>query len=109
MAPGAVNWSAVGQQALAAAASSLGSSWTTVRTSAEHSVQMLVDTAEYIAENEDTLDADERNLLVKNQKAAMENVLIGYEAIGIVAAEQAVAAAWGVVSKALSTVIGAVL
>jgi hypothetical protein len=39
----------------------------------------------------------------------MKNVLLGYEAIGIASAEQAVAAAWGVVSSALQTSIGAAL
>lgn len=38
----------------------------------------------------------------------MKNVLLGYEAIGIAAAEQAVPAVWQVVSNALGTVLRAV-
>jgi hypothetical protein len=100
------DWSAIAKQAVAAAASSLGATWSTVGPAAQHSIQMLTDTAEYIAANADQLKPDEYQLLINNQKLAMQNVLLGYEAIGIAAAEQAVAAAWGVVSTALETVIG---
>jgi hypothetical protein len=103
------DWSQIAQNALLAAKQSLGQSWSTVQPATQHSVQLLVTTAEYIAANEDSLSEDERNLIITNQKLAMQNVLLGYEAIGIVAAEEAVDAAWGVVSSALSKVIGAFL
>jgi hypothetical protein len=70
---------------------------------------VLVDTGAYIETNKSSLCADDCNLLVSNRALAMKNVVLGYEAIGIAAAEQAVAAAWGVVSSALQTSIGAVL
>jgi hypothetical protein len=107
--PPATDWTTVFQQATAAAAGSLGASWNSVSQTAEHSVQMLVDTAAYIEANQSSLSSDDCNLLTSNQTLAMKNVLLGYEAIGIAAAEQAVAAAWGVVSSALQSTIGAVL
>jgi len=70
---------------------------------------MLVDTAAYIEANKPSLSTDNCKLLVTNQGLAMKNVLLGYEAIGIAAAEQAVAAAWNVISSALQTSIGAAL
>ena len=105
----ATDWTTVFQQATAAAATSLGASWNSVSQTAEHSVQMLVDTGAYIELNKPSLSTDDCNLLVSNQALAMKNVLLGYEAIGIAAAEQAVDAAWGVVSSALQTSIGAAL
>ncbi len=105
----ATDWSTVFQQATAAAASSLGATWNTVSQTAGHSVQMLVDTGAYIELNKASLSTDDCNLLASNQALAMKNVLLGYEAIGIVAAEQAVDAAWGVVSSALQASIGTVL
>ena len=107
--PPATDWTTVFQQATAAAATSLAASWNSVSQTAEHSVQMLVDTAAYIELNKSSLSTDDCNLLTSNQTLAMKNVLLGYEAIGIVAAEQAVAAAWDVVSSALQSSIGAVL
>src|ERR1700709_123961 len=95
------DWTTVYQQAAAAVATSLGATWTVVEPTMEHSVQMLVDTAAYIEVNKASLSQDDCNLLTTNQTLAMKNVLLGYEAIGIVAAEQAVAAAWGVISAAL--------
>jgi hypothetical protein len=107
--PATTDWSTVLQQATTAAANSLGGTWDTVSQTAEHSVQMLVDTGAYIETNKASLSTDDCNLLVSNQALAMKNVLLGYEAIGIASAEQAVAAAWDVVSSALQTSIGAAL
>jgi hypothetical protein len=104
----AVDWGSVAAQAVAAAANALKGSWSTVESPATHSIQVLTQTAAYIAANADSLDADEQKLLTDNQKLAMQNVLLGYEDIGIVAAEQAVAAAWGVVQTALVAAIGRV-
>jgi hypothetical protein len=107
--PPATDWTTVSRQATAAAATSLGASWNAVSQTAEHSVQMLVDTAAYIEANKSSLSSDDCTLLTSNQTLAMKNVLLGYEAIGIAAAEQAVAAAWGIVSSALQSSMGAVL
>jgi hypothetical protein len=102
----ATDWTTVLKQATTATATSLGASWTTVSPTVQHSIQMLADTAAYIEANKDSLTQDDVTLLTTNQTLAMKNVLLGYEAIGIAAAEQAVAAAWGVISSALQTAIG---
>jgi hypothetical protein len=102
-----VDWNAILHQAIAAAGQSLAANWATVAPSAEHSIGLLLQTAEYIAANKDTLSAPEQKMLVDNQKLAMQNVLLGYEDVGILAAEQAVAAAWAVINGALMTAIGA--
>ena len=96
-----VDWTSVYRDAIEAATQSLGRSWNAVAPAAVHSIQTLVDTAAYIEAHEDELSDTDCQLLAKNQKLAMENVLIGYEAIGIAAAELAVAAAWDVISSAL--------
>lgn len=100
-----INWTNVYRQAVAAATKSLGSAWATVAPAAQHSIQMLVDTAAYISANKEKMDSDEYQLLITNQKLAMQNVLLGYEAIGIAMAEQAVAAAWGVIENAVQSVL----
>jgi hypothetical protein len=105
----AVNWDNVTEQAINAAATSLGSSWSKVSASAAHSIQTLVQTAQYIANNSASLDATDQKLLTENQQLAMQSVLLGYEDIGIVAAEQAVAAAWAIVQTALTTALEAAI
>lgn len=102
------NWDSVLTQAIAAAQGTLKNAWSTVGPSAQHNIQLLVDTAAYIAANQSGLTDADKNLLINNQKLAMQNVLLGYEAIGIALAEQAVAAAWGVVSNALTVALSAV-
>jgi hypothetical protein len=101
-----VNWDQVTQQAIAAAASSLAGSWNRAAPAASHSIQLLVNTAESIANNSGNLPADEQKVLIDDQKLAMQNVLLGYEDIAIAAREQAVAAVWGVVQTALITAMG---
>jgi hypothetical protein len=103
----AVNWNTVAQQAIAAAQHSLGASWNTAASGAIHSIQLLVQTAQYIAANSATLDQRDRELLTDNQQLAMKNVLLGCEDISIAAAEQAAAAAWNVVQGALATALAA--
>ena len=102
---GTINWNDVYQQAIGAVTKVLGGSWTAVAAGAQHSVQVLVDTAAYIETHKDTLDADDYKLLVTNQKLAMQNVLLGYQEIGIAMAEQAVAAAWSAIGSALQTAV----
>ena len=100
-----IDWNTVAKQAIAAAAASLGATWNAVAPAAQHSIELLVMTAQYIAANAAQLDADDQKLLTDNQQLAMQNVLLGYQAIGTAAAEQAVAAAWGIVQTALATAI----
>ena len=51
--------------------------------------------------NEGSLTALEYNTLRSAQKNALEGILSAYEAVGIVAAEQAADAAWNILSRAL--------
>lgn len=103
-----MDWTAVLQQATAAAESVFNQNWNAVATSAAHSISMLTQTAQYIAEHPG-IPAPQRQLLINNQKLAMQNSLLGYEDVGILLAEEAVAAAWSVVSKALQTAVGAAI
>jgi hypothetical protein len=105
----AVDWNTVAQQAITAVANSLGASWTSVSGAATHSIQLLVQTAQYIAANSATLDQTDQKLLTDNQQLAMKNVLLGYEDVGIVAAEQAIAAASNVVQGALTTALAGII
>ncbi|MBF0480442.1 MAG: hypothetical protein HQK81_02455 [Desulfovibrionaceae bacterium] len=100
-----VNWITIYQQAIDAVKTSLGSTWSTVATSAQHSIQLLVQTAQYITDHSAELNEDEQKLLTDNQQLAMQSVLLGYKAIGIAAAEQAVDAAWGVIQPVLEAAI----
>jgi len=102
-----IDWGSVAQQAIAAAAKSLGATWNTASPGATHAIQTLVSTAQYIAAHPE-LPADQQKLLTDNQQLAMQNVLLGYESIGIAAAEAAVAAAWGVVETALMAALSKV-
>jgi hypothetical protein len=95
------DWKAVFTQALEAAKAVLSDNWKAVAAGAEHSIALLTQTAQYIVLNPGISDV-ERKMLIDNQKLAMKNVLLGYEDVGILVAEQAVAAAWDVISKALS-------
>jgi hypothetical protein len=99
----ATNWSNVLQQAVTAAENALGQKWQPVAASATHEVTLLTQTAQYIETNKAGMTADEYNSVVGNQKLAMQTVLLGYEDIGIALAEQAVQAAWNVISAALKT------
>jgi len=49
---------------------------------------------------------DEYNLLASQQKTALQNVLTAYEAIGIAAAKNAVAAVVDVIVKAAPGLVG---
>jgi hypothetical protein len=101
----AVNWNEVAANALKAVEASLGASLSVIAPAAQHSVITLSQTAAAIAADPSLTDSD-RQLLAKNQQRALENVLLGYQAIGIAAAERAVAAAWAVVGAALETAVG---
>ena len=104
----ATDWNAVLTQALAAAEESLAGNWGTVAPAASHSISLLIQTGQYISDHPE-LSEPVRKMLADNQKLAMKGVLLGYEDIGILAAEQAVAAAWSVVSQAITTAIGAAI
>jgi hypothetical protein len=101
-----IDWNAVGREAITAAITSLGASWDKVRPTTQPSIQLLVQTGQYIVDNYANLSEIERRLLEEGQRLAIKNVLLAYEDIGILAAEQAVAAVWAVIEKAIKTALG---
>jgi hypothetical protein len=103
-----INWDSVLQQTLQAVTKSLGASWGAVSVGAINAVQTMVQTAQYIEANRAQLDATDQKLLTDAQQNAMQSVLLGYKDIGIVAAEAAVASAWGVVQVALTAALAAI-
>lgn len=86
------DWSKVLNDAVAAAKNVLGGSWTTASQGATAQIGALVSTAQYIDANKTSMTAAEYQLLVSQQKTALQNVLTAYEAIGIAAAQDAVSA-----------------
>jgi hypothetical protein len=96
-----VNWPQVLTDALKAAADVLGGKWPVVRQAATFQITALIENAKSIEDNRDRMTADEYELVKRIQQRALTGVLAGFEAIGIVAAEQASEAAWNVVAGAL--------
>jgi len=89
------------QDALKAAADVLGTKFAFVRTAATAQITALVANAKDIEDNKGSMTQAEYEMVKRIQTRALEGVLAGYEAIGIVAAEQAAQAAWNVVAAAL--------
>ena len=101
-----VNWAGVLGQALKAAEHQLGGKWPLVRQSATFQIQALVESAAALEGKKGSLSPDECELVKRIQTRALSGILASYEAIGIVAAEQAAEATWGVVAGALKTATG---
>jgi hypothetical protein len=99
------NWKDIINQAINAAKAVIGGNWSTVKTSAIHSIQQLAQTAQYIKANDAKLSPDERSSLIDTQKQAMQVVLLSYQDIGIAIAQGAVAAAWAVIEGALTAAL----
>jgi hypothetical protein len=94
------------QEALKAAADVLGDKFGFVRTAATAQVTALVANAADIEANKASMTKAEYDMVRRIQTRALAGVLAGYEAIGIVAAEQAAEAAWAVVAAALKASTG---
>jgi len=99
----AIDWTQVGKDIEAAVINVLKGSWSTVSTAAGPQIQAMISIGQSIeqSQNQGRLTPLEYNTLRSAQKNALEGILSSYEAIGIVVAEQAAAAAWGVISQAL--------
>ncbi|MEJ0020915.1 MAG: hypothetical protein WDN25_31080 [Acetobacteraceae bacterium] len=102
----AVDWTQVLAQAVQAAQGVLAGKWPVVRQAATAQITALIANAKAIEDAKDTMTEDEYELVKRIQKRALTGVLAGFEAIGIVAAEQAAEAAWDVVAGALRTATG---
>ena len=99
----AIDWTQVGKDVEAAVLNVLKGSWSTVSTAASPQIQEMISIGQSIekSHNQGRLTTLEYNTLRSAQKNALEGILSGYEAIGIVVAEQAADAAWNVISQAL--------
>jgi hypothetical protein len=101
-----VDWGSVLVGALSAAEDVLTDKWPLARRAATAQMAALVENAKGIEDDKAAMTPDEYELVKRIQKRAFAGVLAGFEAIGIVAAEQAAEAAWNVVADALRTATG---
>ena len=103
-----IDWNQVGKDVENAVIGVLGTSWRTVSSAAGPQIQAMITIGQSIEQenSQGQLTPLEYNTLRSMQKNALEGILSGYEAIGIVTAEQAADAAWGVISKALQSAAG---
>jgi hypothetical protein len=99
----AIDWGQVGTQVKSAVMNVLGKSWKTVSGAAGPQLEAMVSVGKNIEQEfiAHSLTQDEYNSLRSMQKNALEGILSSYEAVGIITAEQAADAAWGVVAQAL--------
>lgn len=102
----ATDWSTVRSDAISAAQGVLGPAWAAASAGATAAITSLVQTSQYIDQNKTNMTPAEYQLLVSQQKVAVQNVLTGYEAIGIAAALNAIAAVVNVVVAAVPTLVG---
>jgi hypothetical protein len=100
-----VDWGQVLKSVEQAVMDILGSNWQIASKVASAQIGALVSVAQSIEEaanaSPPTITPLEFESLKLSQKRAMSGVLQAFEAIGIVTAEQAAAAAWNVVAQAL--------
>ena len=102
----ATDWSTLRSDAISAAQSVLGPAWAAASSGATGAITSLVHTAQYIDQNKASMTPAEAQFLSNQQKQAMQNVLTGYEAIGIAAAQNAVAAVIQAVLTAIPALVG---
>jgi hypothetical protein len=86
----ATDWNAIQQDAIQEVESLLGNVWPTAAHGAIAATASLIAAGKYIEENLNNMTADEGKFLMAQQKVAMQNVLLGYQAIGIAIAINAV-------------------
>ncbi|GEM_PF-6600994 len=97
----AINWNTVSTNVGQAVGKVLGGAWGTVSQGASTQIAAVVAAGQSIENNKDTMTQADYNMLKLMQQRAMEGVLQSYSAVSLVVAEQAAAAAWGVVAAAL--------
>ncbi len=102
----AADWAEVLTEAVQAAEGPLASKWPVVRQAATYQLTALIENAKVLETRKETLSPDEYEFVKRVQKRAFAGILANYEAIGIVAAEQAAEAAWNVVAGALKAATG---
>lgn len=102
----AIDWTKVGNDVVAAVSNVVGTAWSTVKPAAYAQMASLVEAGREIEAERANMTKDEYDGLCLSQKRAMEGVLACYQAISIVVAEQAAAAAWNVIAGALKAAYG---
>src|SRR5947209_19260801 len=99
----AIDWSNVGRSVEQAVAGVIGADWSIMAPAAKAELTALVETAQAIEADRDSMSATEYNGLRLSQQRALEGVLSANAAISIVVAEQAATYAWNLVAQALKT------
>jgi hypothetical protein len=100
----AIDWTQVGSDVQKAVVGVLGANWQTVKTGASAQITALLMVGQSIETDAaaGTITELEYKSLKASQETALSGILHSYEAIGIVVAQQAAAAAWNVVCAAIS-------
>jgi hypothetical protein len=103
MALSAINWGQVGNDVRTAVMNVLGGAWGTASRAAVPQIEAMITIGQDIARDAGSgaLTQSEYDSLKSMEKNALEGILSAYEAVGIVAAEQAATAAWNVLANAL--------
>jgi len=97
----AINWSTVSADVSTAIGNVIGASWGSMSSGGSSQIAAIVAAGQSIENSRATMTQVDYDMLRLMQQRAMEGVLQSYAAISLVVAEQAAAAAWGVVSAAL--------
>jgi hypothetical protein len=96
-----INWQSVGSQLSQAVGGVVGSAWQNASGGASTQFAAVIAAGQQIEQNKDAMKQAEYNSLKLMQQRALEGVLQTYAGISLDMAEQAAAAAWGVVTQAL--------
>jgi len=101
----AINWQTVGQNVATAIGGVVGAAWNATEPSVQAQLAALVQIGQTIeaqaTATPPTITPDAYQYLKYTEQSALETVLKNAEAIGVVVATQAAAAAWGVVETAV--------
>lgn len=99
----AIDWQQVGAEVTNVVGGVLGNSWQYISNAAGPQIQAMLTVGLSIEQSKNVgkLTELEYNSLRSMEVNALEGILSSYAAVGIVVAEQAAQAAWGVISQAL--------
>jgi hypothetical protein len=99
------NWATLRTKALTAAEGVLGGAWDAASLGTTNQINLLIQTAKYIAENRASFTADESEFLMNQQKLALQTVLTAYESIGIALAINTINAVMQVIIQAVPALV----
>jgi hypothetical protein len=98
-----VNWTKVGSEVEVAVSGVVGAAWTNASAGASTQFAAIIAAGTQIENNRGSMKQAEYDSLKLIQQRALEGVLQAYKGISLDVAQQAAAAAWGAVVKALTT------